>query len=164
MTFTHLGKCDQLAIYVHNEDQRDSIKHLYGLDRGEWIKDNPIGRAQIMGWREQLACYLEFSNDLMADVELELITCSGDRHAYTLFDQWAMRQPFLAHIGFHVAGAEWPPIAAAPLVQEMWTESHTNPFLVKNGRRYHYRVYDTRPQVGVFTKLIKRVERDDQGD
>ena len=158
MQHPEFGTCDQIAIYVHNRQQADGIKKLYGLDEKEWIIDNPVGKAKVMGWEDQLSAHLEFNNDLMTDVELELIRCEGDRHAYTLFPQWELRQPFMAHIGFHVKG-EWPLIGAAPLVQEMWTEHHSNPFLIKSGRRYHYRIYDTRPQIGVFTKFIKRIER-----
>jgi hypothetical protein len=143
---------EQIAIYVHDEDQADYIKRFYGAEK--WIIDEPVGTAVVDGMTMELHAKLQFNYDVFNGKELELITCEGSGHIYASHPQWSNYQPFIAHFGCHVE--EWPDIDA-PLRQEMWTRTHTNPHLLEIGRTYHYKVYDTLSRCGVFTKLIKRI-------
>ena len=149
-------KADQLAIYVHDNLQAERIKHLYGLQDAEWVKDNAVGNASVFGKGGIiLAARLEFCYQW--GMEFELLTLEGDQHAYTLHPSWKEGEPFVCHIGFHVE--EWPEnMDGLPIAQDMITYSHTNPFLVENGRRYHYRVYDTISTTGTFSKFIQRIK------
>jgi hypothetical protein len=146
-------KADQLAIYCHNQKQRDDIKSMMGLS--DWVQDTAEGRGVVNGIKYNLMqANLEFNHDVTG-MELELITMQAVNHAYQRFAQWKTGKVFFGHLGFHVQ--EWP-VIEAPLVQEMWTVRHTNPFLLETGRTYHYRIYDTISTIGVLTKFIMRIE------
>jgi hypothetical protein len=47
-----------------------------------------------------------------------------------------------------------------PIIQEVYTQSHTNPFLLENGRRYHYVIFDTQRLLGFDLKLIRRIDKE----
>jgi len=146
-------RCEQIAIYVHSEKQADSIKDFLGLGNEEWIEDEPVGNAVVRGVETELKAKLRFNYQFFSVMEFELITCLTNVHAYTDYPQYAVGKPFLCHFGYHVE--EWPEINA-PLVQEMVTHTHTNPYVLETGRHYHYKIYDTRDQIGTFTKFIQR--------
>lgn len=148
---------DQIAHYAHNPDQADGIKRLLGLQDKEWIQDHVAGRVVVFNaLKGRSTALLQFNYDL--GIELEILTFTGGLHWHMGEDHFEGGQPFLSHHGIHLDEGEPFPAIDAPLVQEMWTETHTNPYLVERGRHYHYRIHDCRPTLGVYLKFIKRIE------
>jgi hypothetical protein len=62
---------------------------------------------------------------------------------------------FLSHIGMHVN--EIPDIDA-PVIQHVFTKSHTNSYLHEKRRSYEYKIFNTRGIYGFDTKFIRRIE------
>lgn len=156
-------KLDQIATYAHDEEQADAIKRSLGLEKAEWKLDEVVGRVdlpqrKIVGANSK--GLLQFNYDL--GIEFEILTYLEGPHWH---QDWSdevragpFGVPFLSHIGIHLEGDEFPAWAANfPLVQEMWTESHTNEYVNKMHRRYHYRILDARPMLGYYVKLIRRL-------
>jgi hypothetical protein len=144
-------KLDQLAFYAVDQAARDDIKRVFGLQDARWIRDAAVGRAIVKGKKyAAVTAVLEFNYDL--GIEFEILTFS----TYSPYWQSKGHHPsFFSHIGIHVD--EFPEIEA-PLVYELWTEDHTNPYLKEQKRTYHYRIHDTTKHLGVYTKFIRRVE------
>lgn len=172
INFRSLGKCDQIAFYAHNEAQANAIKAMLGLLSAEWVTDrvmgdvtiwpsstNPSKRAIPLHSQAQSVGLLQFNYDL--GIEIEILTYLHGPNWHCEFSQdYAGGAPFLSHIGFHLPDEGEMPYqlgGEAPLVQEMFTRSHTNDYVVMRGRKYHYRIFDTRATNGVFTKLIRRI-------
>lgn len=164
--FRTLGKCDQIAFYAHNEQQADAIKMMFGLLSAEWKQDEVAGQVTVArsaggelinGLSRGL---LQFNYDLGIELEILTYTSGPNWHDVNTPD-FAGGLPFLSHIGFHLPdeGEMLNELGSdAPCVQEMFTLSHTNPYLIEKERRYQYRIFDTRPVNGVYTKLIRRIE------
>jgi hypothetical protein len=49
-------------------------------------------------------------------------------------------------------------IVPAPIIQQVTTITHTNEYLRQIGRRYRYTIYDTKAFLGVYFKIIERIE------
>jgi hypothetical protein len=88
---------------------------------------------------------------------------------YTSGPNWiADRQPLVSHLGMHCSESElnaWKRLfeeEGVAIAQEVWTESHTNPFLTHTGRRYHYCIFDTAQILGVDLKFIVRRDTPEQ--
>src|SRR6202051_835266 len=74
------------------------------------------------------------------------------------------RQPTtVRHLHLHVSVAELDAIRkffyskGIALAQEVVTQGHTNPN-IRDSRRYHYVIFDTRSILGVDLKFIERLE------
>ncbi len=153
---------DQIAIYVSTAEEERMAKAAWGLTDAEWSEDYVIGRAVVHGEDvPRSRARLLFNYDL--GIELEILQyLEGDNwHAHyqrsapgDQFSGHFRDGPFISHIGFHVNDGPLPSLPF-PLVQELWTEEHTNPHVA--GRKYHYRIFDTRAVNGCFSKYIKRV-------
>lgn len=158
---------DQIAIYCSTAEQVRAAKAAWGLSDGEWVEDVVTGMASLDGEPEERSvARLLFNYDLGIEVEI-LQYLEGDNwHA-----RWTKRHerigkpndaetkfsmPFISHIGFHVNDGPMPSLPL-PLLQELKTQTHTNEYLRDNGRKYWYRIYDTRQFNGCFTKYIKRI-------
>lgn len=152
---------DQIAIYCSTPEEARRAKAAWGLASADWTQDVVEGSGWVNG---QYVAYskakLEFNYDL--GIELEILTyLEGDNwHRQNKLatrdgTETKLTAPILSHIGFHVNDEPMPDLPF-PLVQELFTSSHTNPAI--QGRSYHYRIYDTRGLNGVFSKYIKRVK------
>jgi hypothetical protein len=144
---------DQVAWYAVDTDAREKLKELFGLEHAEWITDVAMGRA-VHRKREyrSVAALLEFNYDL--GIELEIVTFGSESPYWQ--KRFRKNPSFLSHIGIHVE--EFPEDFEFPIIYEMWTEAHTNPYLIERKRFYHYRIYGTLRVLGVYLKMIKRVE------
>lgn len=171
--FKTLGKCDQIAFYAHNKAQADAIKAMFGLANANWVEDFVSGDVTI--WplgvsdglisnplfsREPSRGHLQFNYDL--GIEIEILTyLEGPNWHDCHTPQYAGGIPFLSHIGFHIPDDGEMPFnlgGKTALVQEMFTQRHTNEYVVSRGRKYHYKIFDTRNVNGVYTKLIHRIK------
>ena len=71
--------------------------------------------------------------------------------------------PIFSHVGAHVddvdeATKTWVSQGFS-IVQQVETVSHTNPFLIENGRTFRYAVVGTRQLLGFDIKFIQRLEK-----
>lgn len=159
-------KADQTAYYVHNNAQAEQAAKMLGLsnplEAADWVQDTVGGRVRLgfnAGW-EYSKAHLRFN--YAHGTEIELLTYLEGPHWHARNTaEFRSGQPFLSHIGFHLAPDESWPTYLAPelLVQEMVTDQHTNQFLIQRGRTYQYRIYDTRAWLGTYSKFIRRVEK-----
>lgn len=152
-------KLDQIAWYAHTEKQVLEIKNLFGLAHKDWIEDFAFGDAELGGRREDCRAHLRFNYDL--GIEMEILTYLDDFnwHAFKRTEGYFTGEIFLSHYGFHLEEDEpFPRHTPGPLVQEMWTNSHTNPYLLERKRTYHYRIHDARETLGAYIKYIKRIQ------
>lgn len=157
-------KLDQLCIYAEDAASADRAKETLGLADKKWIIDNVRGKVividiygdRIIGESEGV---LRFNYDLGMEYEILTYTDGPNWHDLHNSVQDAVR---MGHVGFHLEdGEEFPDTAGTPLegkcVQEMLTLEHTNAAVIKAGRRYHYRIYDTVMELGYYTKIIRRI-------
>jgi hypothetical protein len=76
----------------------------------------------------------------------------------------AHRRPMVSHLGVHCTSEELGEFRRKfadmeiRVAQEVFTQSHTNPFLVEQKRKYQYVIFDTYDVLGVDLKFIVRRE------
>lgn len=153
---------NQVAIAYSNDDMRDQIKAMLGLQNAAWVRDTVEAQVTV---RERDGTYVQGKNV----AELEFCMAMGGQQfeliKYLAGPNWITtarsfldetRMPFVAHIGFHLDETEpWPPMDdTAELVQEAITIAHANTEVNAAGRRYHYRIFRTGY---VYMKFIRRI-------
>lgn len=146
------GKIDQLAFISYSEADTRAIKVQLGLDNAEWIEDIVVASGEVRGVPGVNKARLLFNYDMGTEVEI-LQYLEGPNYASGLTGGR------VCHFGIHAAPNMKPPTFDAPIVQRVKTRQHTNEFLLKTGRRYQYTIYDTLATLGVFTKVIERIEQ-----
>lgn len=165
--FLGLIKIDQLAFAAYSDEDEAAIKKQFRLTDADWVEDQVVASGYVRGARnageprgESInVAKLLFNYDL--GVELEILRYTKG-HNYVA--QAGIKPCHLCHIGAHVEKGKELPISfrewalACPVVQQVETKTHTNAFLVETGRRYRYTIYDTKPLLGVFFKVIERLE------
>ncbi len=135
-------KLDQIAFYAHNEKQVASIKSQLGLTGKSWIEDFVVGDVKD---GTGLSCgksegHLRFNYDL--GIEVEILTYLSGWHWHISKPEFKQGLPFVSHIGFHMDATETSRVGHDDfLLQIMDTESHTNPYLIEKGRKYHYEIF-----------------------
>ena len=145
------GKIDQLAFISHSERDTLAIKRQLGLEDAEWIEDICVASGEVRGVPGVNKARLLFNYDMGIEVEI-LQYLEGPNYASNLSGGR------LCHYGIHAAPNQVPPTFDAPIIQRVKTRSHTNEFLLTTGRRYQYTIYDTLQSLGVYTKVIERIE------
>lgn len=150
---------DQIAIYPRDPMKARSLLAMLGLS--DWTQDTVMSLGEVHGIKGQSNCAeLAFNYDAMPDkVEFELLH-------YTQGAHWMMRRPFgVSHLGVHVNDEQlrhYRNLLARlniPVAQEVYTQDHTNPFLLEKERKYHYVIFDTYDILGVDLKFIERIEK-----
>lgn len=149
--FNTNGKIDQLAFISYGEADTRAIKEKLGLADKEWTEDRVVATGEVRGVEGTNTARLLFNYDMGIEVEILQYT-AGPNYASQLT---AGR---LCHVGIHAEADKAPPTFDAPIIQRVETQSHTNPFLVKSGRKYRYTIYDTISTLGVYMKVIERIE------
>lgn len=155
-------KMDQIAFYAHDDNEAATIKKLLGLKHEPWIEDYVTGYVRLgLGPRPWLPSQAHLQFNYTLGTEVEILTYLDENNWHRLFTQEYLESSssFLSHIGCHLEpGEEFPTMPAAPLVQEMKTTSHTNPYVIERGRHYHYRIHDARAVLGTYIKYIRRID------
>lgn len=155
-------KIDQIAFLARSYGDVAAIKKQFRLTDASWTTDTVVARGYVRGSapKAENTAQLHFNYDL--GVELEILHyVDGDNYP----DVGGVPSCHLCHIGAHVQRDVRIPAAlqgfvlASPIIQQVETISHTNSFLVSNGRRYKYTIYDTRLFLGVYFKVIERIEK-----
>jgi len=166
-----LLKIDQLAFLARSDEDEAAIKKQLRLTNANWVEDYVVAEGYVRGGRKagdlrgqpsRNTAKLMFNYDMGVEIEILRYT---EGHNYA--DEAGIKSCTLCHIGAHVNKGssinELPPalhhfVFASPIIQEVLTKSHTNEFLLTTGRRYKYTIYDTLPLLGVFMKVIERIE------
>lgn len=156
------GKIDQVAYISHSETDTRRIKEALGLQDAEWVEDICVARGTVRGKPSENKARLLFNYDMGIEVEI-LQYLEGDNYASNLSGGR------ICHIGIHhIApinpGGNDVPTFPGRIVQQVETLTHTNPYLVETGRQYRYTIYDTLGTLGVYTKVIERIEATPDAD
>lgn len=143
-------------------DPERAIAFLKKVGMEEWIKDHVVANGKVFNADGRNEADLAFNYTALGDArELEVLH-------YTEGPNWmsGFRSNSVSHIGMHVTAeelVEWRKFFEAEgiaIAQEVFTESHTNKFLLECGRKYNYCIFDTRDIIGVDMKFICRIEKE----
>ena len=144
----------QIAFAARTDEDERAIKRALNLRSAEWIEDEVVAEGKVNGRPARNRAKLLFNYDTGREVEI-LRYIEG--HNY--LDAAGIRSGNICHIGMHYTGHPCGvPSFVAPIMQQVETQSHTNPFVLANNRHYRYTIYDTRGTLGVFMKIIERLE------
>lgn len=146
-------KIDQIAFAAYNDEDERRIKSLLGLDNAEWVEDNVIARGEVDGEPGENTAKLLFNYDYGIEVEILRYT---DGPNYLSAQNIQAGQ--ICHIGMHYTGEGEVPSFGPDIIQQVETQSHTNPFLLEEGRKYRYTIYNTRHIFGQNFKVIERLQ------
>lgn len=149
-------KIQQVALCPLNVERANALLEKIGLKK--WTRDTVQASGQVRGIDGANTANLAFNYEAFDGHELEVLQ-------YTDGPNWmANDKPSVSHIGMHCDESEldeWKTFFKAegiPIAQEVFTQQHTNEFLVKNRRKYHYCIFDTRAILGTDLKFIVRIE------
>lgn len=148
---------EQVAIYPHNADE--AMKLLVDMGATSWTTDMVTASGDVFDEPGTNVARLQFNYDLIQGNEFEVLE-------YLSGDNWVERGPTdrigtVCHFGMHCSEAqlkEWRAFFAERdigVAQEVRTSSHTN-VAIKDSRRYHYVIFDTKDILGVDLKFIVR--------
>jgi hypothetical protein len=140
-------------------DPAKAITFMKEIGLEEWAMDHVVAAGKVWDKDGKNEADLAFNyTGLNKARELEVLH-------YTDGPNWMdARGTSVSHLGMHVSAEqleEWRAFFAEkgiPVAQEVFTESHTNPFLLENGRKYNYVIFDTRNIIGVDLKFIVRID------
>jgi hypothetical protein len=129
------------------------LNEIFGSD--EWHKDRVVASGEVFGQPAINEAHLAFNYQLMkGGIEFEVLH-------YKAGDNWVQNlNPCVSHLGVHVE--QLGPVRerlmkmGLDIIQEVATESHTNP-AIKDNRRYLYTIFATRAYLGFDLKLIQRM-------
>jgi hypothetical protein len=147
---------DQLAFCARSDDDEKFIKQFLKLDKGDWIEDTVTAKGFVRGFGEDVTniAKLQFNYALEHEVEI-LRYLSGPNY----LDKAAVPGGRMCHIGSHFVGKADVPRVDAPIIQQLVTQTHSNPFQAEHNRHYRYTIYDTYNRLGLFFKIIERLDR-----
>jgi hypothetical protein len=145
------GKTDQIAYIAYNDEDEKSIKKALGLENAVWVEDECVASGIVRGVPGVNKAKLLFNYDMGIEVEI-LRYIEGPNYADGIVGG------SIGHIGIHAGPGENVPTFNFPIIQQVKTRSHTNEFLLKTGRKYQYTIYDTFDALGVYMKVIERIE------
>lgn len=168
-------KIDQVAIATLDSEKLVNTFKKMGLT--DWIHDEVVAIGDV---RDDVNCTnsAKLNFNYQMGIEFEILEYIGGKSWHDEVRKLEGGANFLSHIGFHIhdqkeviAGAGEITIPAEDIlqelkekiikagykiVQEVWTDSHTNQYLIDQKRKYHYVIFDTREELGFDIKLIVR--------
>lgn len=151
---------EQIALCPPNPTKAKLLLSELGLD--DWVEDHVVAEGRVFGASGSNEADLSFNyqNTRPEGKPLELEVLH-----YTTGPNWmAGRPPMVSHLGMHCTAEELDVFRRKfadmeiGIAQEVFTKSHTNPFLLENKRKYQYVIFDTRDILGVDLKFIVRRE------
>jgi hypothetical protein len=151
---------EQIAVCPPNPAKAKFLLSELGLN--DWVEDHVVAEGRVYGASGKNEADLSFNyqNTREGNKPLELEVLH-----YTTGPNWmAGRPPMVSHLGMHCTAEELEVFRRKFLAmeigiaQEVFTQSHTNPFLLETGRKYQYVIFDTRDILGVDLKFIVRRE------
>jgi hypothetical protein len=145
------GKIDQIAFIAHSDEDELSIKRMLDLEDAEWVEDFVFASGTVRGSAGSNYAKLLFNYANGIEVEI-LRYISGPNYAEEI------PGGHLCHVSIHAEAGWVAPTFDAPIIQQVETQSHTNPYLLEQNRHYRYTIYDTRATRGVYIKVIERIQ------
>ena len=151
---------EQVALCPPNPEA--AIKFLKELGMDEWVTDHVVAGGKVFGesGRNEADLAFNYQNTRPDNKPLELEVLH-----YTTGPNWMIgRGPMVSHLGMHCTAEELDAFRQKfadmniRVAQEVFTESHTNPYLLEVKRKYQYVIFDTRDTLGVDLKFIVRRE------
>lgn len=150
-------KIEQIAICPRDPDA--AIELLSAMGAAEWARDHVVANGVVFGEEGRNEADLAFNYDLFGGKEFEVLN-------YTHGDNWMIfegRENSVSHLGMHCTAdelVEWRAFFAGrdiSVVQEVFTESHTNP-CIAGKRSYNYVIFGAKHILGVDLKFIVRID------
>lgn len=155
---------EQIALCPPNPEKAIALLRTLGLE--SWVQDHVVAGGTVRGvsGRNEADLAFNYENTRPDGKPLELEVLH-----YTSGPNWMEMHPgTVSHLGMHCTAEELDVFRRLfadmgyKVAQEVFTESHTNPFLIESGRKYQYVIFDTRRVLGVDLKFIVRRERGEQ--
>ena len=151
---------EQVALCPPNPEKAIAFLKQLGLD--QWVTDHVVAGGKVFGesGRNEADLAFNYQNTRPDNKPLELEILH-----YTSGPNWiGNRAPVVSHLGMHCTAEELDAFRQKfwdmniRVAQEVFTESHTNPYLIEVKRKYQYVIFDTREILGVDLKFIVRRE------
>jgi hypothetical protein len=160
---------EQIALSPTNPTKARKLLEDLGLTK--WFKDNVHAEGSVYGIPGENHALLQFN--YQATPGFENPTMQSDPSAvkplelevlhYVDGPNWMQRQPnTVSHLGMHVTYEQLEEFRkyfygkGIGVAQEVYTQGHTNPH-IRDSRRYHYVIFDTRSILSVDLKFIVRM-------
>lgn len=151
---------EQIALCPPNPAAAINLLKQLGMDN--WVHDHVVADGRVFGMsgtnEADLAFNYENTRPEGKPLELEVLH-------YTTGPNWmAGRPPMVSHLGMHCTAEELDEFRrkfadmGIRVAQEVFTRTHTNPFLLEQKRKYQYVIFDTRDILGADLKFIVRRE------
>lgn len=149
-----MNKLDQIAYISHSELDTQEIKIALGLQDASWVEDEVVATGRV-GDRQSVTNKARLLFNYDRGIEIEILQyLEGHNYAE------GIGAGEIGHVGYHWDGDGSPLDFAEQggvIVQEVWTKSHTNAYLLKQGRKYHYTIWAV-PGIPVYQKVIERIQ------
>lgn len=151
---------EQIALCPPKPELAISMLQALGMD--EWVRDHVVAGGKVFGasGKNEADLAFNYQNTRPENKPLELEVL----HYMTGPNWMAGRPPMVSHLGMHCTAEELDAFRrkfadmGVRVAQEVFTESHTNPYLLEQKRKYQYVIFDTRDILGVDLKFIVRRE------
>lgn len=153
---------EQIALHPTNPEAARALLTDLGLT--EWVQDTVLADGQVFSFPGSNTADLAFNYQATRPdpkpLELEILH-------YKAGPNWMHnRGAAVSHLGMHCTAEELEEFErkfaamGIKIAQSVFTRSHTNPFLLANGRKYQYVIFDTKEILGVDLKFIVRREEE----
>lgn len=153
-------KIQQIALCPLNVERANALLEKIGLSK--WTRDTVLAHGTVHGVEGDNVANLAFNYEAFDGNELEVLQ-------YIQGPNWMVNaRPSVSHLGMHCTEEEldeWKAFFKTEginIAQEVFTQRHTNDYLLNNGRKYHYCIFDTREILGTDLKFIVRIEAENQ--
>lgn len=156
---------EQIALFPFpgKGEQALALLTALGFNRNTpWVHDTVQAHGEVFDAEASSTGHLSFAYQaLKAPLEVEVLSYEANS------PNWMDRVggPAVSHLGMHCTAAELDDWHARltglgiSVAQTVMTSAHSNP-VIKDSRRYHYVIYDTRQIIGVDLKFIVRLNLD----
>lgn len=149
-------KIEQLALKLNPFAHDVALTFLADCGITDWVEDTVHARGFVAGHQAENTAKLRFNYEAFNGKELEVLQYEAGANWLSGFEA-----AIVSHIGMHCGEHDLPAWFALmakyniEVIQEVFTDSHSNP-AIKDERRYHYVIFNTRGLIGTDMKFIVR--------
>lgn len=166
---------EQIAIAPRDPERARALLSALGLK--EWVEDTVVANGRVFGSPATNTAALAFNYQATSPenkpLELEILNYKDGNNWLAATKRSGTRSGtrpgVVSHLGMHCTEEELDAFRrkfaarGIPVAQEVFTVSHTNPYLLSQGRKYQYAIFDTHDILGVDLKFIVRREAAKRG-